>query len=331
MIPRLLQRGSALAPGLVLAQNVGPLAKGRVLSDADVEKLRELPWSELHLLEMEPGDLHEELAGRRLAAASAGEGVTVQPLSAGSWPLAAQTRGLLHVNAAELARTNEIDDLAVVSLPQGQVVVEGELVGRAKIVPFVAREENVRRAEAIAAERGGLLRVRPFLRTRVAALVQEDLDDAGLGLFRKALEEKLAFFGSELISVTRLVGDPGKALRESQARLVIMAGSKLMDPLDPAMQALGKAGARVERLGVPLHPGTLLWLGYLDEVPVIGAPGCAIFSRPTAFDLLLPRLLAGDRPTRSQLAQLGEGGLLTREMAFRFPPYRQGGARGELG
>ena len=120
-------------------------------------------------------------------------------------------------------------------------------------------------------------------------------------------------------------------LPRNDAQLVIMAGSKLMDPLDPAMQALVQSGARIEKLGVPVHPGTLLWLAYLDEVPVIGAPGCAIFARPTAFDLLLPRLLAGDRPTRGQLAELGAGGLLTREMTFRFPPYRKGAVRGEVG
>jgi hypothetical protein len=304
----------------VLAQNVGPLGKGLVLTAAHIEQLRGLPWDDLHLVEMESGDLHEDEAGRRLAAAAAGEGVTVQPLSAGSWPLAAQRRGLLDTNAASLTRVNEIEELAVVTLPQGQIVVEGELVGRAKIVPFVAREENIRRAEAIAAEARGLLRVRPFVLTRVAAVVQEDPGDAGL----RALEEKLAFFGAKLVSVT-------KQVPRGEAQLVIMAGSKLMDPLDPAMQSLVRSGARIEKLGVPLHPGTLLWLADLDGVPVIGAPGCAIFARPTAFDLLLPRLLAGDRPTRAQLAELGAGGLLTREMAFRFPPYRKGGVRGEVG
>jgi hypothetical protein len=293
--PRLLQRGGTPTPGLVLAQNVGPFAKGLVLSQTEIEQLRELPWSELHLLEMEPGELHEDEAGQRLAKAAAGEGVAVQPLAAGSWPLSARLRGLLEIDAAQLARVNQIEDLAVVTLPQGQVVVESEIVGRAKIVPFVAREENVRRAEAIAAECSGLLRVRPFVLTRIAAVVQEDIDDAGL----KSLEEKLAFFGAAIVSVTRI----GAAeIRASGAQLLIMAGSKLMDPLDPAMQALSRAGARMEKLGVPLHPGTLLWLAYLDQVPVIGAPGCAIFSRPTAFDLLLPRLLAGQRPSRAELA-----------------------------
>src|SRR5262249_11479072 len=104
----------------------------------------------------------------------------------------------------------------------------------------------------------------------------------------------------------------------------------LMDPLDPVMSSLEQAGARVEKHGVPLHPGTLLWVASVEGVPVIGAPGCALFSRATAFDVLFARLLAGERLSRTALAQLGAGGLLTKEMAFRFPPYRPGGPRGEL-
>jgi hypothetical protein len=328
MKPMNIPRGELPKPGQVLARGVGGLAKGAVLTDSDVARLRELPWKELHVVEMEPGDVHEDEAGRRVAHAAAGEGVAVQPLNAGSWPLVAKHRGLVEPDEARIAQLNEIDDLALATLPRGQIAVENETVARAKIVPFVTRDERVRRAE----ELGPCLRVRPFLPTRVAALVQEELDEAGLGKFRKAFEEKLAFFGSKLISVQRVPGDLVAALRDciaQGAQLVVMAGSKLMDPLDPVLQGLARAGAKFEKHGVPLHPGTLIWLARLNDVPVIGAPGCALFSRPTAFDVLLSRLLAGDRLTKAELASLGAGGLLTKEMAFRFPPYRPG-ARGEL-
>lgn len=329
MRPRILKREDAPAEGLVLSRGVGPLQKGTVLSAESIAQLRGLPWTELHLLEMEEGDVHEEAAGRRLAESAAGEGVSVQPLSAGSWPLAAKHRGLVEVDEARLAQLNDSDDLAVVTLPAGQIVIEKELVGRAKVVPFVTREEEVRRAEQL----GPVLRVRPFLPMRVAALVQEGIDEASLAKFRAVFAEKLRFFGSPAPAVERVQGDLVEALRRciaDGAQIVAMAGSKLMDPLDPAMQALGKAGAKIEKHGVPLHPGTLLWVASLDGVPVVGAPGCALFSRPTAFDLLLPRLLAGERLTRAALSRLGAGGLLTRDLAFRFPPYRPGAARGEL-
>ena len=314
MKPRLLKSGDVPRAGMVLARGAGPLPKGTILSEADLSRLGD--WRELSVLEMEPGDVHEEAAGRRLAAAVSGAGVAVQPLQAGSWPLSARHRGLVKVDAGKLAELNDSDDLAVVTLPHGQVVLEGDVVGRAKIVPFVTREDEIARAERI----GAALDVRPFVRMRVAALVQEAIDDDSLARFRAAFDEKVRFFGSEVLSVERIT-DVAAALKSCVAKgaqLIAMAGSKLMDPLDPAMRGLQAAGARIEKHGVPLHPGTLLWLATVEGVPVVGAPACALFSKPTAFDLLLPRLLTGEKLSRKSLAQLGAGGLLTEQM---FPPY----------
>jgi len=55
-----------------------------------------------------------------------------------------------------------------------------------------------------------------------------------------------------------------------------------------------------------------------------------MFSQATLFDLILPRLLAGVPVGAAELAAFGHGGLLGRDMAFRFPPYRAGLDRGAL-
>ena len=44
-------------------------------------------------------------------------------------------------------------------------------------------------------------------------------------------------------------------------------------------------------------------------------PACGMFSQATTFDLVLPRLLAGDRVDNAAVADLGHGGLLSRESA----------------
>ena len=355
MRPLSIVRDQTIAPGLVLAQDVRDaagriaLGKGAVLTAADAARLGSLAWQELHLVAMEPGDVHEDEAGRRLAHAAAGAFVDVLPLTGGAWPLHARTRGLLVLDQARLALVNALDDVVLYLLPHQQIVLEGELLGRAKIVPFVTREENVRRAEEVAGGEG-LLQVRPFKPARVAAIVHESLDPPQLARFREAFEEKLRFFGSELCSLQISSGTPEalafvlQAALELGAELITVAGSKPMDPLDPALQALAQVGARMEKHGVPAHPGTLLWLAYADslvhktsapgsakEVPVIGMPSCGLFSKATVFDLLLPRLLAGDRVRRADLAQLGDGGLLSRDALWRFPPYRPQKSRGELG
>ena len=103
-----------------------------------------------------------------------------------------------------------------------------------------------------------------------------------------------------------------------------------MDPLDPAFRALEQLAIPLERFGAPAHPGSLLWIARVGQVSIVGMPSCGLFSQATVFDLVLPRLLTGEPVGRSELAELGHGGFLTREMAFRFPPYRAASNRGEV-
>jgi molybdopterin biosynthesis enzyme len=119
------------------------------------------------------------------------------------------------------------------------------------------------------------------------------------------------------------------------AQLLVVAGSRPMDPLDPMYEALDQIDARIERQGMPAHPGSLLWVGYAKpsdgvERTIVGLPSCGLFSQASVFDLLMPKLLTGERLTNKSLAELGHGGLLTRDMQFRFPPYRSGARRGEV-
>ena len=332
-------QSAEVQPGLVLARDVRGggkvlFAKGRLLSETDAAQLRAQAPAELHLLQLEPGDLHEDPAGRRLAAAAAGEGTQVLAPSGGTFGLAARHRGIVEVEVARLLQLNELDDLIVTTLPHEQIAVEDEVVARAKVIPFVTSEAGVRRAEELA--RPGLVRVRPFVPLRVAAVVEERLETGVLERFRRDLQEKLTFFGSTLLPISPSGGSAdalAQALRAALgagAQLVLVAAGRAMDPLDPALQALALAGGRLLKQGVPAHPGALLWLGALGEVAVIGVPSCGVASKATALDLLLPRLCTGEPPSRSRLAALGAGGMLTRESSFRLPPYRRQSPRGEL-
>ena len=58
-----------------------------------------------------------------------------------------------------------------------------------------------------------------------------------------------------------------------------------------------------------------------SAAPILGLPTCGAYSKATAADLLLPRLLSGERASAATVARLGVGGILTRSMRFRFPAY----------
>ncbi len=238
------------------------------------------------------------------------------------------------MDVPRLVALNLIPDLAVNTHPPQYVAVEGNVVGRAKVIPFVTREDRLRRAEEVA--RGGVVRIRPFASLRGALLVHEKIADAALERARQAFQAKLEFFGSRLESARAVAGNPeslAQALQEEQRKgvqLLVLAGSRSMDPQDPVLRALEIAGARMERHGVPAYPGTLLWIAYLGEVPVLGAPSCGIFSRATSLDLILPRIMTGERMRAAEIAGLAAGGIVAPETSYRLAPYKPGVPRGQL-
>jgi hypothetical protein len=333
MKPQRLKKGESIREGLVLTRGVGPLQKGRALTAADVRALADLPWTELSVIELEPGDVHEAEAGRRIATSAAGEGIEVKPMDGGSFPLVATVAGVLEVAADRMAQVNLLPDLALYAHPRGYVAARGDVVGRVKVVPFVTREDRVAPAEALAR---GAVRIRPFVPLRCSLLVQEELAEEALARARKAFATKLAYFGSEL-ATARLVPASAEGLaqalreeREQGTRVVVVAGSRSMDPADPVLGALPAAGAEMVKHGVPVYPGTLLWIAQMGEATIVGAPSCGIFSKVSSLDVVLPRIMTGAQPSVDELAALSLGGLIAPEVSYRLPRYQAGLGRGQL-
>ena len=310
--------------------------KGRTLDADAAARLLALAWDEVHLLELEPTDLHEEPAGARVSAAAAGPGVEVKGYAGGQWTLAATRRGLCRVRIEALDAVNGLEGMSVFTLYDRVPVEAGETVGKAKITPLAIAEGLVKRAEEGAWAAGGLVGVDGFAPRVVGALARENLETRQRQRFEASLREKLDWFGSRLLPVRYPAADPAsvaadiEALLGEGAELLIAAGAGSLDPLDPVFAALGRLGGRMGRHGAPAHPGSLLWVAELRGKPVLGMPACGMFSQATTFDLVLPRLLTGESIDHAAVAGLGHGGLLSRDSAWRFPAYRKSAARGEL-
>jgi len=216
------------------------------------------------------------------------------------------------------------------------VVDAGEVVARAKVTPLVIAGSVVREVEERLRPRDGCVVVRPFDARAVSAVAPGSFSTRVRARFETVLREKLDWFGAPLASLAypdaeaRAVGQAIEEAIGAGARIVVVAGANALDPLDPVFTAIERIGGRLLRSGVPAHPGSLLWVARAGAVPILGMPGCGMFSQATLFDLLLPRLLAGETVGPEDLAAYGHGGLLGREMAFRFPPYRAGRDRGTL-
>ena len=321
--------------GTVLARDVRVEAerweKGRRLSAEDLARLAtvgpaELPGGLLTLLVMEPGDLHEDDAALRLAAAVAGEGLTVHGPNESRVDLRAAWPGVVHVRVTELERLNRIDPLEVFTVFDGLNVREGDLVASAKVAPHVVSESVVAAGERVAQR--PLVWVAPFRRMRVAAVVLESLHALARERFETSVRAKVETLGSTLIGIDYVddeaqVAEAFRRLTAGRGRvdLLLTAGGGSTDPADPFFLAIAGLGGRVVRYGVPAHPGSMLWLGRVGRTAVLGLPTCGAFSKATAADLVLPRLLSGEKPSTRLVSGIGHGGILTRDHRFRFPAY----------
>lgn len=302
------------------------LLKGRILSRADWPLVARAAVDELHVLRIDPGDVHEDEAARRLADLVAGPGIERHGPVESQVRLSAAINGIFEVDVAQLEALNSIEDISVFTLFDGQLVSKGKTVAGVKVTPFVVPEARLREAEQVANSGDGIVRVLAFRAMRVGVLVRERLDRSQREKFQASIEMKVAWFGST-ISEIRYVADSVEAVEDAAteilrgADLLLTAGANATDPLDPTLVALGNLGAQMEKQGAPAHPGSAVWLAYLDEKPIFGVAACGMFSKATVLDLILPRLFTGSRLTAADFNGLGHGGLLTRDMAFRFPPY----------
>lgn len=312
-------------------------SKGRRLDAADLDALaagspEEVGAGSVTVLVMEPGDLHEDEASLRLAEAVRGPGLEQRGPSESRIDLLAAQPGVLHVRQREIELLDRIDPLEVFTALDGSVVATGQLVASVKVAPHVVPAATVDRGVAIArAGRRPLVWVAPFVPMRVGVLVKESLRAADRVRFERSVRDKVESLGSSIVRFEYLP-DETAAVEAALAAMttgpagevvdvVLTAGGRSTDPGDPFFVALDAVGGRLIRRGVPAHPGSMLWLGRVRHTAVLGLPTCGAYSKATAADLLLPRLLTGEPPTLRTVSRLGHGGILTRDMRFRFPAY----------
>jgi hypothetical protein len=308
-------------------------AKGRRLSAADLNAFAaalSVAVTPVTVLVMESGDLHEDEAALRLAAAVAGPGLTIRGPVQSRVDLVAEHDGVLHVRSVELERLNRLDPLEVFTRLDGSIVAAGDLAASIKIAPHVVASSVVDAGARIAAKgRQGLVRVAPFRPMRVAVVVKESLRASDRPRFERSVRDKVESLGSTITGIAYVADEdePVTAALAATRRgpggadVVLTAGGRSTDPSDPFFAAIERLGGRVVRHGVPAHPGSMLWLARVGRTAILGLPTCGAYSKATAADLLLPRLLTGEPPTLRTVSHLGHGGVLTREMRFRFPPY----------
>jgi hypothetical protein len=300
------------------------LRKGILLTEEHIAQLAVLDRPTVHVAVLETNDIHEDEAAVALASALRTQELYLSRPSGGRVNLQAEVDGLLEIDAGRLLELNMLPGITLATRRHHLVVgpnQDTDNVGTLKIIPYAVDRNDLERALALAEPRPGIVEIRPLQQGRRAALlligeptVHEKLRDA----FEHPTRARLEGLGATLVTVEGVTQDE-TAISQAAARLVqatdllIIAGqTSIMDEEDTTLRALRQAGAEMTLLGAPVEPGNLLALAFFPDTPVLCAPGCARGLKRNVVDLVLPRLLLGDRLDRRDIAALGLGGFLTK-------------------
>ncbi len=321
-----------IVPGL----KKGPsFRKGHVVRTEDIEHLKRLGKNHLFVIELAGDEMHEDEAALAMAGAVAGPGVVHgnDPVE-GKIAYKAAADGLFRVDRERLLEFNLLGEVMLATVHDNSVVHAGETVAAGRAIPLVIKRDVVEKAVDIARSAGGLLRVVPFGIRKASIVVtgQEVYEGRVKDAFGPRMKDKLEGFGLRVQSVARVPDDVqaiSKAIRGSiaaGAELVLCTGGMSVDPDDVTRLAIARAGATDIVYGSPVLPGAMFLVSRIGRVPVLGIPACGMFFRTTVLDLVLPRVLAGEKIGRREIAALGHGGLCLGCKRCRYPicPFGKG-------
>jgi molybdenum cofactor synthesis domain-containing protein len=275
---------------------------------------------------MEKGHIHEDAAAERIAKAAVGPSITLSKVSEGRINFMADP-GLLDINVEALNRINSIEEVVLATMHNGQQVTEPRPVAGTRVVPLVIDENKIKCVEEICADYPYVVGIRPFRHYNVGLVTtgSEVYHGRIKDKFGPVIREKFSKLGSTVMD-QRLTSDDPAMTRDTilgfiseGADMVVVTGGMSVDPDDQTPTAIRSTGAEVITYGSPTFPGVMFMLAIKDGVPILGLPGCVMYYRASIFDLVVPRLLAGEEVTRKDIVNMAHGGFCAGCKVCRYP------------
>jgi molybdenum cofactor synthesis domain-containing protein len=292
--------------------------KGHTVCNEDLCRLQKMGKNHLYIIDLEDDEIHEDQAASILADALAGDGIVWkdEPRE-GKIKLLAEKDGLFAVNTASLAAFNMVDEVMCATLHNHTLVEKGELVAATRAIPLTMKRAPIERAAAIARQNGAVLAVKSIRKAKVGLVITGNEVYHGLieDRFAPILTEKVKALGSQVAGVAFAPDDAERictAIRshlDQGCDLLMLSGGMSVDPDDVTRQGIRTAGADEMHYGASVLPGAMFLVAYVGDVPLLGVPACGLFHRITVLDLVLPRILTGEKIGKAELAFLGHGGL----------------------
>lgn len=301
--------------------------KGHVIRQEDVEELKKMGKYNVVVLEMNPNDLHEDDAAIRIAKAAAGAGISLSDPSEGKVSLKAAVKGLLKINVEALDAVNDIEKVVLSTLHNNTLVNAGKIVAATRVIPLCIDKGPIEEVEEICRRLGKVVYVKELSRLRAGVIIAgtEVYEGRIKDKFGPVMAQKLKDYECELTKLVyvpdnkeRIISAIGELLRDG-AQIVLVTGGMSVDADDVTPSAISEVSDRIVTYGAPVLPGAMFMLGYRKDIPILGIPACGMYHKITVFDLVFPRILAGETLTRRDITKMGHGGLCQNCEICRYP------------
>ena len=309
--------------------------RGYRVQKKDIPRLLDMGKKQIYVLTLRPGELHENEAARRMARAVAGKSFRLRGPREGKIDFLARHSGLLKIDTEAIARINSLGSLILATRHNHSCVQAGEIVAGTRSIPLTIPEEKVRQVEEIGKKNAPVIQILPFRRRKVGIVVtgseiyEKRIKDRSAEIVKKKIERFGSWVWKSVIvpDDAKKIGQEIQKMKAQGCQVIVATGGLSVDPDDRTLAGIRRSGGEVISYGVPVLPGSMSVYARLGKTVILGAPACLVHDPATALDLFLPRVLAGDSPTRKEMARLGHGGLCLKCPVCRFPvcPFGRNG------
>ena len=290
--------------------------KGHIIKEEDIPKFLEIGKEHIYVWEPKEGELHENDAAIRISNLVVGEGVAKsEEIKEGKVDFFADRDGVLKIDKEKLFTINSIGEIIVSTLHNNTPIKKGEKIGATRVIPLIINEKPILKAEELVRDKVIWVdEIKPkkcLLITTGNEVYKGRIKDA----FLPVIKAKLGYYGSEVIRQVILPDEKERIIEEIQKGLeekvdmIICTGGMSVDPDDVTPTAIKESGGELVTYGSPVLPGAMFLLAYHNGTPILGVPSCAMYSKRTVLDLVLPRVLADERLSFEDIASYGHGGL----------------------
>ena len=324
------------AVGMVLAHDVTQIIpgiykgsrfkKGYVICEEDVPVLLDMGKENIFVVKLQEGAVHEDEAAIRIATAASGLGVKLEVRSEGKVELCAAYDGLLKIDREILYKLIDQDEIIFATLHENQLVKSGQVVGGTRVIPLFVSEQVVSAAEQVCST-GTMVDVIALKQFKVGLVITGSEVYTGRikDAFGPVLERKFDVLGSKVVHQIftndddDMIASAIHELLDKGVDMIAVTGGMSVDPDDKTPAGIRKAGGKIVTYGAPVLPGAMFMLAYIGTVPIVGLPGCVMYHKISIFDLIVPRILAGETPLRTDIKALAHGGLCRNCIECTFP------------